>query len=67
MREPDNNAGDESGWSNGVTLKKTRDGYTWSIAVAATDNTPAALREAANTARELDRLLHGLYPSKPGK
>lgn len=53
-----------NGWANGVTIKRTRDGYTWSIAVAANSNSPGDLREAAERAADLDAQLAERYPER---
>lgn len=51
----------ESLWSNGITLKKTRDGYSWTIAIAATDSSDEAMAEAMEKIAKLDKRLRELY------
>ncbi len=49
------------GWQNGVTLKRTRDGYCWTIAVAASGPTYDQLVEAAHVATDVDAELRETY------
>ena len=42
-------------WANGVTIKRTRDGYTWTLAVAAERGDLAAMRAAVETAHASTR------------
>ena len=48
-------------WSNGITLKKTRDGYSWTISIAPTDQTFEAMEIALNKTIALDEKLRALY------
>jgi hypothetical protein len=57
------------GWANGVTLKRTRDGYSWTISVGAPTDDLEALRAAVATARQLDAELTDVYgpPREPAR
>jgi hypothetical protein len=57
----DQHVAEAPAWANGVTLKRTRDGYTWSVAVAADAHDLAALRAAVETARQIDAELTAAY------
>lgn len=46
--------GDGGSGSSGVTLKKIREGYTWSVIVAADNSSLEALLRAADRAAEVD-------------
>jgi hypothetical protein len=48
-------------WANGVTVKRTTSGYTWTIAVAAESSGLEAMRTAAATARRVDEELTAAY------
>ena len=48
----------ENGWQNGLTLKKTRDGYSWTIAIAARDGSIEAFKEVIDRVQELDAEMH---------
>lgn len=52
---------DVGAWQNGVTLKKTRDGHSWTIAVAAAEDSLEALQAARSTAETIDRELAERY------
>jgi hypothetical protein len=54
-------------WKNGVTIKKTRDGYSWTVAVAADANTGDALLAATETAHTIEVRLRDMYPDADGK
>lgn len=56
-------ADEPSTWANGVTLKRTRDGYTWTIAIASDDNTPKAMQRAIDIAKAADSHLTTVYGS----
>ena len=49
-------------WANGITLKKTTYGHTWSIAVRAASNDPRDLDYALTAAIAIDRQLTLRYP-----
>lgn len=51
----------ERPWQNGFTLKKTRDGYSWTISFAATDNSVEAMLKAVEKTREVDLQLRRMY------
>lgn len=51
----------ETPWTNGITLKKTRDGYTWTISVAADGNTPEDMQQALDLAATFDARLRVKY------
>jgi hypothetical protein len=53
--------GDVGAWENGITLKRTRDGYSWTIAVAAAGDSLEALQAARATAEAIDRELAERY------
>lgn len=62
------NTARETDWQNGVTLKKIRDGYSWSISVASSGPTLEEMLAAVETARDVDdelRQSHGepLHPA----
>jgi hypothetical protein len=57
---------DSNPWSNGVTIKKTRDGYSWTVGVAAENNSVDALRAAASKARQIEAELQAAYPAAVG-
>jgi hypothetical protein len=48
-------------WANGVTVKRTTSGYTWTIAVAAESRELEAMRTAAATASKVDEELTAVY------
>lgn len=48
-------------WTNGFVLKKTRDGYSWTISIAAANQSRAALEESIETANELNQKLLERY------
>lgn len=50
-----------AGWANGVTLKRTNAGYSWTIAVASSSDELDAMRAAAATARRIDDELTATY------
>jgi hypothetical protein len=54
------------GWANGVTIKRTRDGYSWSIAVAADSNDLGAMGDAIATAVHIDGELTAIYGPPKG-
>jgi hypothetical protein len=48
-------------WANGVTLKRTSTGYSWTVSVAAATDELEALRQAIATARQIDDDLAAVY------
>ncbi|HMG21764.1 MAG TPA: hypothetical protein VK607_10620 [Kofleriaceae bacterium] len=57
-------------WSTGVTLKRTRDGYSWTVSVPALDaeETPQMtdrLTRALNVALHIDAMAQAARPGKP--
>jgi hypothetical protein len=54
-------------WANGITVKRTTSGYSWTIAVAADNSDLEALRAATATARRIDAELTDVYgpPKQP--
>ena len=56
-------------WANGVTIKRTRDGYSWTVSVAAQSGVLAAMRAAVETARRIDEELTAVYgpPKERGR
>lgn len=48
-------------WANGITIKRTRDGYTWTVAVAATGSTETEIQEALSTATRIEEQIVAKY------
>jgi hypothetical protein len=48
-------------WGNGLTLKRTRDGYSWTISVAARSASIEDVRQAVEAAKEIDDELTSRY------
>jgi hypothetical protein len=59
--DPGHEGGDARTWTNGFTLKKTRDGYSWTISIAPTDQSPEAMEVAIDEAARLDGKLRRIY------
>lgn len=59
--------GDPLRWSNGITVKRTQYGYTWSIAVAAASHSMADMQDAIDRAAEIDEQLRVRFPSMPSR
>lgn len=58
---------DESGtWANGITVKRTTTGYTWTVAVSAGDGTPEAFARALAQAKAVDAELAADYGTERG-
>jgi hypothetical protein len=58
-----------SAWGNGITLKRTTSGYSWTISVAAASDEVEAMRQAVATARQIDAELTEVYgpPRETGR
>lgn len=56
-----------AGWGNGVTIKRTTSGYSWTVAVASASDELEAMRQAVATAQRVDAELAAHYgpPSRP--
>jgi hypothetical protein len=52
---------DAPAWANGVSLKKIRDGHSWTVSVAAANSGLDAMRAAVETARQVDEELTAIY------
>ena len=63
--KPQGDTPDGRTWSNGFTLKKTRDGYSWTISVAPADQSIASLEAAIDEAGRIDAKLRKLYGCEP--
>lgn len=53
-------------WASGITVKRTQSGYTWSVAVPASNPSEAAFMDAIELSKWVNTILEEEFGDKPG-